>query len=75
MTEKIPIVICVCGYEHTLHPDRKTLQLSIVCHSCFRTLLWQDKVPIARKVILESGQQNPSGYERTVLKTKGYVER
>lgn len=52
---KVPVVKCACGYEHVLSRERSTPALQVICHSCFRSLMWKDGVPVAIRAVLESG--------------------
>jgi len=66
--KKASTVICVCGFVHRLSKERNCDRLQIVCHSCYRTLMWKDGIPIARRPILISGRFGNSDFEETVLK-------
>ena len=66
-TEMVPVVKCVCGFEHRLSQERNCERLQIVCNSCFRTLQWRDGKPVARQTILQSGQSGAKKFDDTIL--------
>ena len=55
---QIPIVRCVCGYDHALSRYRNNSDKNIICHLCFRHLFWQGNKPIAVESIVNPAQNN-----------------
>jgi len=68
-----PLVKCVCGYEHILSEGRTSDKEAIICHSCFRSLKWQDGKPIARRAIMRAGVEGAVKWEIKELTIVGYV--
>ena len=65
--EVTPIIRCTCGFLHVLSLKRNTEQSAIVCHSCFRSLRWEDGVPVARRATLLPGTDGKANYKQDEL--------